>query len=272
MATVASLTTKHTGPGGNDSLLDKPSGTVSGDLLFAHVTISGLVTVTAPAGWTVVQEQQATSPDTTVGTYKKIAGGSEPSTYDFTFSSTTSIAEACMLRITGSAASPIGASSKVFNSSASTTATGTTITPVNSESLLLFCVSNGAGGTVSGYTITTSNPTWTEAYDASYGALAYATRPEITATGAATATLSGSSESVVIMVSINGNTTVSPPTGFLVASGPAVDPQATQSPISVPVGLISLSGPVAIVNDDEYTQWTDQSQSTAPTWTDQSIS
>lgn len=76
------------GYGGNNSVLAKPAGVVSGDLLIAHIVLGGFTasfSSLVPAGWTL-------GPADTVGAgafsacaavMYKIAGGSEPSTYPF---------------------------------------------------------------------------------------------------------------------------------------------------------------------------------------------
>lgn len=66
----------------------KPSGTVSGDLLVAHIaSVQGVVTDwTAPTGWTLINKSNVgiTNP-TTSAVYWKIAGGSEPADYTWTW-------------------------------------------------------------------------------------------------------------------------------------------------------------------------------------------
>lgn len=70
--------------------INRPSGVVSGDLMIAHVGISDPVvpTVTAPAGWTVVQNvtQSDSFAPIRYAVLKRTAGGSEPSSWAGTLS------------------------------------------------------------------------------------------------------------------------------------------------------------------------------------------
>jgi hypothetical protein len=64
--------------------VNKPSGVVSGDWMFAGISVSNQdATITAPAGWTLVR----TITDTMrLSIYRKQAGGSEPASYTWTSS------------------------------------------------------------------------------------------------------------------------------------------------------------------------------------------
>jgi hypothetical protein len=71
----------------NGRTVNKPAGVVSGDLLLAALEIDeDPITVTAPAGWTLIQDTR-TGPGTPsvfhAQIWTKIAGASEPATYTF---------------------------------------------------------------------------------------------------------------------------------------------------------------------------------------------
>ena len=72
--------------------INRPSGVVSGDLMIASVSISDPVvpTVTAPAGWTVVQNVTQTDSFAPIrfAVLKRTAGSSEPSSWSGTLSTT----------------------------------------------------------------------------------------------------------------------------------------------------------------------------------------
>ena len=88
--------------------LRTPPGTSAGDLLIAAVAVDSNETLSAPAGWTVIEVND--DADVSFGVWYKIAGGSEPSSYDFTWGSTEE-AYGWMMRFTGhDPASPINAS------------------------------------------------------------------------------------------------------------------------------------------------------------------
>ena len=72
--------------------ITKPSGTASGDAVILFVTLDGSsgTTITQPSGFTLGGDQFMSGPDTQRAVwYHKIAGGSEPATYDFTFSASS---------------------------------------------------------------------------------------------------------------------------------------------------------------------------------------
>jgi hypothetical protein len=62
----------------------KPAGTTTDDVLVAMITVRGAPIISAPSGWTLIRSD-------TSGTvihqalYRKVAGGSEPASYSFTF-------------------------------------------------------------------------------------------------------------------------------------------------------------------------------------------
>jgi hypothetical protein len=61
----------------------KPTGTASGDMMLAALTVSGTVAITPPAGWSqVVSTANGTA--LTQTTFTKIAGASEPASYSWT--------------------------------------------------------------------------------------------------------------------------------------------------------------------------------------------
>jgi len=63
--------------------LTKPSGTVSGELLFAVIGADDTRVFPAVSGWTLIIEEQHTTGGSVCGAlYYKVTGGSEPSTYD----------------------------------------------------------------------------------------------------------------------------------------------------------------------------------------------
>lgn len=69
--------------------INKPAGTISGDVMIASVsTRPDITTVTAPVNWTLLRTTtQANSNSSVLKTYYKVAGASEPSSYNWTFSS-----------------------------------------------------------------------------------------------------------------------------------------------------------------------------------------
>ena len=72
--------------------IDKPSGTVAGDVMIASIALRpNTATVTAPAGWKLVRRIDNGNPNAnSLAVYYKVAGGSEPANYAWTFSTPTS--------------------------------------------------------------------------------------------------------------------------------------------------------------------------------------
>lgn len=66
--------------------ITKPSGTSSGDLLVAIINFNTNGTITAPSGWTLVNSYNP-STGATAEIFFKVAGGSEPTSYNWAFSS-----------------------------------------------------------------------------------------------------------------------------------------------------------------------------------------
>lgn len=182
--------------------IDKPTGVVEGDLMVAQVCgQSNAVVVTPPAGWTEIQQGVPASAGPVMASYYRVATSSEGASYNFTLDS-SSKAVGGIVRITG--ATVIDTSSEQYNDTPSTTITGGTVTPTYADSYILFLTASTAGAT-SGYAIATANPaSWTELYDISrtsvYGTMAWASRPETSATGNATATTTSSRSACHILV------------------------------------------------------------------------
>jgi prepilin-type N-terminal cleavage/methylation domain-containing protein len=71
---------------GTSVVIPKPTGTVSGDLLIAAVSVDTdvLASIAPPAGWTLILKDTY-SPQITLGVWYKKAGGSEGTSYTFTW-------------------------------------------------------------------------------------------------------------------------------------------------------------------------------------------
>lgn len=207
-ATIQTYSTQKNAGTGETCTVVKPTGTAEGDMLVAFVAYSAddPETFGTPVGWTLIQEG-SDADGQGMASFYKIAGASEPADYTFTISTATNERmSACVIRITG--ARIVDTSSEQYNT-VSATATGSTITPTYSNDLILFAVASGslsAGAGVSAYAIATNNPTWTELFDNSgidvSLAVAYAPRPQTSATGSATATLSTSRANCVHLVAL----------------------------------------------------------------------
>ncbi|HJV74998.1 MAG TPA: DUF6701 domain-containing protein [Noviherbaspirillum sp.] len=75
----------------NALTINKPAGTVEGDVLVASISVApDIITATAPAGWTLLRQLSQTSGGTSrLQTYYKVSAASEPSNYTWNFSANT---------------------------------------------------------------------------------------------------------------------------------------------------------------------------------------
>lgn len=185
----------------NDDLtITKPSGLEVGDLMVAILsqTASSASSWTLPSGWTSHFDFAENSHNLAI--FSKLAEASDVAASNFSFTpnngSSANLAGGFILRISGAGEvlTPTSATA-----TAVTTLAPTTITPDFGNSMFVLVASEGNNNpntnNVSGYSMATSNPTWTERGDtsntegASWGsvvAVATAVRSEATASGAFT--------------------------------------------------------------------------------------
>ncbi len=214
-AAIASRGTA-TAVGNTTLLINKPSGVVSGDVLFADLSSVGNATANATSsGWTLVAGADLAGPIGGRGTLLyKVAGASEPADYYFTFGSGTSktaggIVAFSGVNVTGETLFDVtpGAIS-VQASSASATATSITTISPNAAVVMFGMVANGTT-TWSDWS-TTSPGALTELFDirgtnSSSGA-AWALKATAGATGNGSATLSVADRNGAIMIALNPGT------------------------------------------------------------------
>lgn len=194
----------------------KPTGLAVGDLMLAIVYnghSSGTPSVNTPANWTNAASSSSAVNGTATAVLWKIADSGDTAASNFTFTGTgTSATTASLYRISGhSASAPIAGAQITFNS------TTFSLDPKVSDALLFLAgiqkTASGAGW--SGYTVSGTNPTWTEQYD--YASIAY--HGVATATGNSASTITsvdvlegGSNDEYRILVAIaatlNGSTTL----------------------------------------------------------------
>ena len=111
---------------GNTTLpINKPSGTVEGDLLVAVIyNRQGPGTFTPPSGWTEIASGYLVSFGVSWGYFYKAATASEPSSYTWTDGYAGTTWAGCILRISGAdAAAPVGASTATMVAGGRTFAT-----------------------------------------------------------------------------------------------------------------------------------------------------
>lgn len=263
---------------GTTVVITKPTGLAVGDLMVACIQALGITAHTdiTCSGWTT----ETGSTNTDVAVLKKTADSSDVAASNFTFDlGGTYISGGAITRITNG--SSTWTTGTIFNAGTTSSPVFTTgITPSTTDSLMLmFVIGVGSGGfeTSSAYAITTNNPSWTEAYDIGVDstsdgsiALAYANRPESSATGNFSATCSGSSNAkfgLLISVPELVSVTVSPVVIDITASiqTPSIAAGATVTVSSALSATTSVVAPTVSFPQDD---WTNQSKNSS-TWTNQ---
>jgi hypothetical protein len=124
--------------------VSKPSGTASGDLLIGVVVTDGNAgTFTPPSSWTLINAGTADpggiADQVTLGAWYKIAGGSEPASYQWTWTNSEAV-YAFIIRITGhNSSNPINVWGVATGSSTGTSITITcpTVTTTVNDTLVL---------------------------------------------------------------------------------------------------------------------------------------
>jgi len=181
----------------------KSSGVAVGDLMVIVAQIGfyyATGTPVAPTGWTTVFSENYGSGGTRI--YAKIANAADVAATYFSIGGTGAYHDleigAVFLRIPGGAVAAIQAESWLASATASPSGT-LDLTPVTPNALMVAIVGASqytVGSSVSNYAIANNNPSWTELYDFTNGALspgssydysvlavATASRAEQTATG-----------------------------------------------------------------------------------------
>jgi len=178
--------------------VDKPAGTASGDLLIGVIVTDGTAgTFTPPASWTLIDSGTAdpggNANQVTLGAWHKIAGGSEPSSYTWSWTYPQTV-YAFIIRITGhdvsdpidvwgvATGSSTGASITVTSPDVTTTVDDTLVLRIFGADRAMNFGSYPAGHT--GITFGSSSGDNTTMYQCTGGA-AYIAQAAIGATGTA---------------------------------------------------------------------------------------
>ncbi len=126
--------------GGSSVVLPQPTGTTLGDVLVAAVAVRGVPAMTPPSGWSAVQtDARGTTYEQVV--FVHVVGGSEPSSYTFTFS-VAGTAVGTIAAYSGvDNANPVDAhGGQVTSSSATITAPSLTTSVANDELVACFAI------------------------------------------------------------------------------------------------------------------------------------
>lgn len=274
---------------GNSLTITKPTGLAVGDTLVAHLSAVRTGAPNAdgwatPSGWTLLLNTDSSGNlNSSAGMYVfyKVADSADVAASNFSFvksgnNSTRVIGS--LYRISG--ASAVTGTIATTDSDSTPTFTNT-ITP-SANSLLLFLTTvsepSPVSGSVSGYAITTDNPSWTEVYDSTSlvtdGGLhggAYASRSQATATGDSSCTyvtiFQNSIGAIVALAPIVSVTFSIDAPGILTLQQGG-EPTFTLDNIFTldSAGIITLSTPEPSIETEQNAEWTpDSKPSTA--WT-----
>lgn len=267
---------RDTPPSITNEVFTKPTGLAVGDMMIAVLTYdtNSNDDPTAEDGWTLLYLNETGIRN---ACFYKIADSDDVAATNFTFTYPSGMTGAggSLMRWSGVGAITAGSQTRI-NSSTSTPTFTTGVTPSVANSYLIFVYFSSYTHTVSSYAITTDNPSWTEITDISEAgpdmtmALAYASRPETTATGNFTCTTSTTHDDHfgrLIVLSPQTNVNLSMPVGTLTLSSPT--PSLTVD-VTLPmtVGTLTLTGNAPTITTSENTVWTEESKNPA-TWTEE---
>lgn len=136
---VATAQTHNGATSTNTVVINKPTGTQSGDLMIAFMAGGlGAITWSGDTSWTAVTDQNAL-PNLRVA--YKVAGGSEGSSYTFTASASTSHLTGCIVTYRGAAYNTIGS---IGTAAAGGNCTAGAVTVSVDNSILLAAFANRA--------------------------------------------------------------------------------------------------------------------------------
>lgn len=261
--------------------ITKPTGLAVGDLLLAFIsgTSNATSNINVPSGWTEIDS--STNGGESWKAMYKVADSSDVAASQFTFTNTDGeYIGGGLLRIENAAIDFSVKSKQTITNSANGVFNASTITPTVANSLILFFVVNlGNAGTSSGYAIATDNPTWIEGYDFGSAApatdlstaVAYANRPQTTATGNFSYTDPGTVDAFGFFLAlyelVNVTVTIDEP-GILTLSGNEISFTLDNIFTIDEPGTLTLSGNDHTVTGEQKTTWSNDSKPST-TWTNE---
>lgn len=283
-------------------VINKPTGLAVGNLMLAFIGMcdeeATPLACTPPVGWTTFFNDVGNTAAGSNGSLKilcfyKTADSGDAAASDFSFTNTSGEGAGMagiIYRISGNGSpTHMQYTYDDNNSGGSSQTFADTLTPGFADGYLFFIVcgiSSSAEHLHSNYAITTNNPTWVEGADfgtadslfAYFGAgngsspsfaIAHASRPEVTATGNSTVTISNTvSYASGAMVFLPPVVNVSQSPGVVSVAtnviAPAVSGGATVSPAVVTMSTNIIAPTVSSPSDD----WTEQTKNSS-SWTNQ---
>lgn len=235
--------------------ITKPTGLAEGELLCAVISNavdgSGSAATSTPAGWKeeISHLSSEADPSVKISVYTKVADSSDVAASNFSFTTQASPTAGILFRISNSGGGTLTEDSDQDDTSNTTANATLSVNTTYDEALLLMVVfgrDGSAVATTSGYTVSGTNPTWTEQFDTNTNGssfdhtMAVASAEIATARTITTAAATWSTnidESHIVLVSIAPPTpvTVTPDSVSLVADNtdPTLNVKVTVTPDSV---------------------------------------
>lgn len=280
---IASKATGSAGSGNPaySTVIAKPSSLAVGDLMVAFIhNLGSSVTTpsTVPSGFTLIRSQNHGFGTTSnISSYYKVADSGDVAASSFTWGCSVTgggviIGE--LFRITGSTNTIDKSDSNNQGNTSSPGFSGDNLGPSYPNSLFLFDlgvhVTSGSAD-VNSYAMVTSNPTWTEEVEDGTGsihfAIASAIRPETTATGNWSASISGGGNYYVgcMGVVITAKVDATPAPSAIGLSSTVPTPTVKQGQTASP-SVITMS---TVINSPTVTKkptWVNEDKASAPNW------
>jgi hypothetical protein len=144
--------TANNGAGATTITVNKPDGTVSGDVLVAGIHVRGngsTAAVTAPPGWTLIRRTNLGNPTGAIGSvlsYYKVVDGGEPASYTWTFDASRRALGGMAAYSGVNNSTPIDVSGGQSNTSNSKAVTAPSITTTVTNTMVVgfFCLFDNA--------------------------------------------------------------------------------------------------------------------------------
>jgi RHS repeat-associated protein len=214
----------------------KPAGVVTNDVLVAGITMRGAPTITAPSGWTLVRSD-ASGSTVTQAVYRKVAGGSEPASYTWTFGAPIDGVVGAIAAYSGvNTTTPIDVSGGQANaSSTSVTAPSVTTTVTNTKLVGFFGTADDATFTAPSGMTERTDILINSSQDGSASS-ADVTQASAGATGTKVATASKAAVNIGQLVALK-------PSGTITL-------RAVASAAMTPITSLTIATPSGVVADD----------------------
>jgi hypothetical protein len=151
-----------TASGVTSVVLNKPASTASGDLLVVSLNgSSGETAFTAPSGWTTMIASWTDNNDSAGATFWKLAGGSEPASYTFTWTTSGDIVASIKRYTASNQTTPIRTSRIDHKGATGASFTSTALAGVQATDLTVVVGQMGDDSGSTTFTVTMPGSPWT---------------------------------------------------------------------------------------------------------------